>query len=398
MNIVTTANLPETPGLGIPATLAEKPVDASPLENLSLDFSVLLDTPAKSVKVEGGEIQVEHPEAFEAGKKLPISPPPGNLLPLSLPHFLPALEETQRTIDSGEADQNDTDKDTDANVAFEFTPVELPRTLPEADDATIPTPPNLQNESPVPDTSELPKIPPAVKRPALLAPSFPKTELNAPRFGRTDIELNGVRVLPERAITEMIEKNADNMHVTRVLDVPQPAIAKIDHSTSPQSQPIPTSQFSTTPPLGQQIESLIDNLVRARESSRAVRGEMTLRHPDFGAVAVGLERAESELRAVLSNRDPGFTSAAQHALAERAVAAAADTQSTNARGQDGMPGQPNASRDPSGATQSDQRGHNQQTANKQQDLPTQMRGLGAQADFAETRSPSTVDHYDGVLA
>lgn len=83
---------------------------------------------------------------------------------------------------------------------------------------------------------------------------------------------------------------------------------------------------------GADLENMIENLVSARESGRASRGDIVLRHAEFGAVAMMVEKADSELRATLTSRDPGFASAAQAALAERAIAATQDSQSPSQRG------------------------------------------------------------------
>ncbi|PKP91899.1 MAG: hypothetical protein CVT75_08530 [Alphaproteobacteria bacterium HGW-Alphaproteobacteria-14] len=57
---------------------------------------------------------------------------------------------------------------------------------------------------------------------------------------------------------------------------------------------------------------------------------MTLRHAEFGFVSLRVDAAGSEgWRAVLASRDPGFVPAIQAALADRAIAATADTAGTN---------------------------------------------------------------------
>jgi hypothetical protein len=91
--------------------------------------------------------------------------------------------------------------------------------------------------------------------------------------------------------------------------------------------------------LAPQQESAIAQVGEIREALRSVRPEMTLRHAEFGFVSLRLEgttAAPQDWRAVLASRDPGFVPAIQAALAERAVAASADTAATgNGTGQNG---------------------------------------------------------------
>jgi hypothetical protein len=61
---------------------------------------------------------------------------------------------------------------------------------------------------------------------------------------------------------------------------------------------------------------------------------MTLRHAEFGHVSLRIEGAAAapqDWRAVLASRDPGFVPAIQAALAERAVAASADSAATGSQ-------------------------------------------------------------------
>lgn len=72
-----------------------------------------------------------------------------------------------------------------------------------------------------------------------------------------------------------------------------------------------------------QLESTIAQVGDLREALRSARPEMTLRHGEFGFVALRLEQTGAQdWRAVLASRDPGFVPAIHAALAERAVAAA----------------------------------------------------------------------------
>lgn len=78
------------------------------------------------------------------------------------------------------------------------------------------------------------------------------------------------------------------------------------------------------PAPGSQIEQLVEALAVARQAGRDARGELALRHGEFGVVAIRLEQAEGETRAVLAGRDPGFAPAIVAALADRASAGFAD--------------------------------------------------------------------------
>lgn len=85
-----------------------------------------------------------------------------------------------------------------------------------------------------------------------------------------------------------------------------------------------------------QLEQTITAVGDLREALRAARPEMTLRHAEFGAVSMRLEAAGAQdWRVVLASRDPGFVPAIQAALAERVVAAAAETSLAGHGGQNG---------------------------------------------------------------
>ncbi|MDZ4139920.1 MAG: hypothetical protein U1D66_13745 [Erythrobacter sp.] len=87
-----------------------------------------------------------------------------------------------------------------------------------------------------------------------------------------------------------------------------------------------------------QQESTIAQVGELREALRAARPEMTLRHAEFGFVSLRVDATGSEgWRAVLASRDPGFVPAIHAALADRAIAATADTAGThNSAGQNGQ--------------------------------------------------------------
>lgn len=91
------------------------------------------------------------------------------------------------------------------------------------------------------------------------------------------------------------------------------------------------AQPAAAPVPGVQLEQLVEALAQAREAGRGARGDMTVRHADFGLVAIRLEQDGLETRAQVSGRDPAFAPAIVAALAERSNAGFADTPQ---RGQD----------------------------------------------------------------
>jgi len=68
-----------------------------------------------------------------------------------------------------------------------------------------------------------------------------------------------------------------------------------------------------------QIETAIENIASARESGRAGRSDIVLRHGEFGNVAIRLEAHGTDLRATLTARDPAFVPAIQAALSDRSA-------------------------------------------------------------------------------
>lgn len=105
-----------------------------------------------------------------------------------------------------------------------------------------------------------------------------------------------------------------------VPSTPTPAQA-LATPPAPLSTPLPERIDPPRAPTPQ-IESAIAQVGDLREALRSARPEMTLRHGEFGFVALRLEQTGAQdWRAVLASRDPGFIPAIQAALADRAVAA-----------------------------------------------------------------------------
>jgi len=97
---------------------------------------------------------------------------------------------------------------------------------------------------------------------------------------------------------------------------------------APAASPVTASAEPRAP--APQQESTIAQVGELREALRAARPEMTLRHAEFGTVSLRIDATGAEgWRAVLASRDPGFVPAIQTALAERAIAASADTAGTH---------------------------------------------------------------------
>lgn len=65
------------------------------------------------------------------------------------------------------------------------------------------------------------------------------------------------------------------------------------------------------------LEDLVDRLVDAREHLREVRGEIVLRHADFGAIRAHISDRIEGLHVALSNHDPDFAPSIQTALGDR---------------------------------------------------------------------------------
>ena len=114
---------------------------------------------------------------------------------------------------------------------------------------------------------------------------------------------------------------------------PAPALAPVrDTPAAPPSAAAPSSQ----PAPGSQLEQLVEVLMQAREAGKTARSDLTVRHAEFGTVAIRLEQTEGETRAHISGRDPGFAPAVVAALGERGGAGFAEQHQ---RGQDQSWGQ-----------------------------------------------------------
>lgn len=113
---------------------------------------------------------------------------------------------------------------------------------------------------------------------------------------------------------------------------PAPAQINPAHSLHPQGA---TGAAIDQPPLAAQIEDAIDQIADLRETGRAGRPELTVRHSEFGPVSMRFEAtaSQADLRIALSSRDPGFVPAVQAALVERAGDAGSAATNTGSQGQ-----------------------------------------------------------------
>ena len=146
----------------------------------------------------------------------------------------------------------------------------------------------------------------------------------------------------------------------------------------------------------QQVEQLIESIAAARESGRAVSGEMKLRNDDFGLVSLRLSHSDGELRAILGGRDHGIAAAAQTALAERHIAPVQDSAQTQQRGSDSSShSQSGMQRDSGASNHGDTRNPNRAAPNARDDAAQQPKASGSDTDQP---APTHRASARGVLA
>ncbi|MEM1196377.1 MAG: hypothetical protein AAGH57_09765 [Pseudomonadota bacterium] len=117
---------------------------------------------------------------------------------------------------------------------------------------------------------------------------------------------------------------------TAQTSAPLAAPLSVSSPTTPNAATAPfasaSSAGSTTAEI---LEQVTQQVSEAREAGRSARPELTVRHSDFGTVAMRIEPgaagAAGDWRATLSARDPGFVPAVQAALVERGVAATGES-------------------------------------------------------------------------
>ncbi len=170
---------------------------------------------------------------------------------------------------------------------------------------------------------------------------------------------------------------------------PQPAAAApatFATAAAAPAQPAaaPATERSELRSPAPQQETTIAAVGELREALRAARPELTLRHAEFGFVSLRVEATGAQdWRAVLASRDPGFVPAIQAALADRTVAAVADTASANT-GQNGT-GQNGTSDQRYGSSPNGGQGSSQPY------LAQSSSRDGGQSSHPQNRQPSTTN-------
>ncbi|WP_432199736.1 hypothetical protein ACRAQ7_08485 [Erythrobacter sp. W53] len=172
----------------------------------------------------------------------------------------------------------------------------------------------------------------AVNAPSDQAADFASGEQSSrptPQIG-TALAAATKSAIPAEALASLVSETAQQTSQT-----PQ-ALAPATQPASATGTGAPSLPEAMSTPQ-RQLETLIDNLAQARETGRAARGDIVMRHAEFGTIAVRFDHSDGDLTARMSSRDPGFAPAAQAALAERGqmvVAAASDSSLAQNRGQD----------------------------------------------------------------
>ena len=255
-----------------------------------------------------------------SGTALPESgsdlPPPGPLLPPGEPLATPPAATAE--VETDAPSLPDTPQPEAALLALlpVAAPAVLPATLPvpaatpvRAGGAADPSRPVAVAAAPVVAAPRLPALPPE--------PAREEEASASPALAALASDALEAAPLPPAAS-------------------PAPAPSAAPVQPAPPAAPAPVAEPRIPAP---DQESAIAQLGEIREALRSARPEMTLRHAEFGFVSLRLEgtaAAPQDWRAVLASRDPGFVPAFQAALAERAVAASADTAATgNGAGQGG---------------------------------------------------------------
>ncbi|XUU60731.1 hypothetical protein ACRAQ6_00225 [Erythrobacter sp. HA6-11] len=198
--------------------------------------------------------------------------------------------------------------------------------------------------------------------------------------------------------------------VQEIMRDPAPASRALDQlgittlatndTANASTQRLSTSGFESALRDSSQLETLIENLAQARETGRAAKGEMLVRHEEFGVVSMKLAAMEGELKATLNSRDPGFALAAQNAIAERSVAAVTDSSSAQSRAQDNAAGQGSSGgqqqRDSSAQLQQGGSSGDQSSAQSERDSMSGQASRGSDEQRAEM--PPSAPTSSGLYA
>lgn len=366
------------------------------------------------------------PLALPTGKNVPepgvsLPPPPP---PLSLPTAPPTLRAgAVRPLSPGP----DRDEGLPVPVADEVAPdiITVPPALVDAAvdadaDAALPEPSAPDPALVAAMLLPVPATPPAAPPPREARPAEAERAVTAPaaRPGKGGSPASSMATLvpvadaaqpapdltatPSRAPAALLP--APEGPAPSALPPAQALAAPPAMLTTPAPEPVDAPRVPAP-----QLESSIAQVGDLREALRSARPEMTLRHDEFGFVALRLEQSGAQdWRAVLASRDPSFVPAIQAALADRAVAAASASAETGQfLGQPGA-GQ-NGTSDPRyGASPSGGQGGSQpsfgHSANRHGEAapdhrhPSTAAALAARAEEGEEASGSPAAPTHGMFA
>jgi hypothetical protein len=411
--------LPELPSAPGPLVSGSAMPQAPALTGAGLDFAGLLGAalPERAGAGEPSLLAASTLSNLPTGKNVPE---PGASLPPLPPPTPPLLfrpEAVRPLAPSLEPD--------DALLVAEATeihseieaPMSVPFALPDAEPSTPAPAPQPTADIALPDllapapAAAVPP-PPSDARPARLqrAAAAPAAR---PENTRMPARI-AMPPAPAEDAAQLQSASAPTASFAAAAPLPAPETAALTPAqalaappamlTTPTPERIETARAPTP-----QLESTIAQVGDLREALRSARPEMTLRHGEFGFVALRLEQTGAQdWRAVLASRDPGFVPAIQAALAERAVAAAsASADSGQFLGQQGG-GQNGTSDQRYGASPNGGQGGSQpylgHSANRDGEAapdhrrPSTAAALAARAEEGEEVSGSPAGQKRGMFA
>ena len=225
---------------------------------------------------------------------------------------------------------------TPAIAATRATPAPLATRLAATTGTATPTPDQTPAPAQTPAQNAAPiragdlqllvsKAPVAAQAPTL-APTLAQaiTAEEEPARGKS-----AARISPESLLQASGESAAKFASVAATA---APAIAQA--ATPLTASPAPAAPApALAAPAPQNIETLVERLVQARETAQPHSARFTVVNPDFGNVALRFDAGVAGLSVSMTNADPDFAATARMALAERAIAAPeAATRSDLGRG------------------------------------------------------------------
>lgn len=213
----------------------------------------------------------------------------------------------------------------------------LPPVQPAPQIGAATAPPH--EETPPAHTPDLPKAP---ALPTGAAPAAGDPDLSQPAFDGSS-ERATQPASDARPAALPAEVAAPTARAVE-LAVTTPAPLTVAREAAPAAPPPAPIPAAVTP--GSELEALVEVLAQAREAGRGARGELALRHAEFGTVAIRLEQAEGETRATIIGRDPGIAPAVVAALAERAATGSFDQHHTPQHQRGGEPALASGQGDP----------------------------------------------------